>query len=82
MKKDLSTEPYEKLYEELEEIVLSLEHGDLPLEKAIKRYERGMMLYRECQKRLKDAEERLLQISKNEDGVALTKLELSEYEEP
>jgi len=81
MKKDLHTEPYEKLYEELEEIVQSLEHGDLPLEKALKRHERGMVLYQECLKRLKDAEERLLKISGDGDGTALTRLELSEYEE-
>ena len=44
---------------ELEEIVEQLESGDMPLEKSLKQFERGVRLSRECQSALKDAEQRV-----------------------
>lgn len=49
----------EKSLAELEEIVEQLESGDLPLEKSLKQFERGVRLSRECQAALKDAEQRV-----------------------
>ncbi len=49
----------EKALAELEEIVEQLESGDLPLEKSLKQFERGVRLSRECQTALKDAEQRV-----------------------
>jgi exodeoxyribonuclease VII small subunit len=49
----------EKTLAELEEIVEQLESGDLPLEKSLKAFERGVRLSRECQAALKDAEQRV-----------------------
>lgn len=49
----------EKALSELEEIVEQLESGDLPLEKSLKQFERGVRLSRECQTALKDAEQRV-----------------------
>ena len=49
----------EKALSELEEIVARLESGDLPLEKSLKQFERGVRLSRECQSALKDAEQRV-----------------------
>ena len=49
----------EKSLEELEEIVAQLESGDLPLEKSLKQFERGVKLSRECQMALRDAEQRV-----------------------
>jgi exodeoxyribonuclease VII small subunit len=49
----------EKALAELEEIVTQLESGDLPLEKSLKQFERGVKLSRECQTALKDAEQRV-----------------------
>ena len=49
----------EKALSELEEIVEQLEAGDLPLEKSLKQFERGVRLSRECQSALKDAEQRV-----------------------
>jgi exodeoxyribonuclease VII small subunit len=49
----------EKALSELEEIVEQLESGDLPLEKSLKQFERGVRLSRECQSALKDAEQRV-----------------------
>jgi exodeoxyribonuclease VII small subunit len=49
----------EKALSELEEIVAQLEAGDLPLEKSLKQFERGVRLSRDCQSALKDAEQRV-----------------------
>ncbi len=44
---------------ELESIVEQLESGDLPLDKSLREFERGVRLSRECQGALKDAEQRV-----------------------
>ncbi len=49
----------EKALAELEEIVTQLESGDLPLEKALRQFERGVKLSRDCQVALRDAEQRV-----------------------
>jgi exodeoxyribonuclease VII small subunit len=49
----------EKALTELEEIVAQLEAGELPLEKSLKQFERGVRLSRECQTALKDAEQKV-----------------------
>lgn len=49
----------EKTLAELEDIVAQLETGELPLEKSLKQFERGVKLSRECQAALKDAEQRV-----------------------
>ena len=49
----------EKGLAELESIVEQLESGELPLDKSLKEFERGVRLSRECQGALKDAEQRV-----------------------
>jgi len=49
----------EKSLGELETIVEQLESGELPLDKSLKEFERGVRLSRECQAALKDAEQRV-----------------------
>mgnify|MGYP001825260507 FL=1 len=49
----------EKALTDLEEIVEELESGDLPLEKAMKKFEEGIKLTRGCQAALKDAEQKV-----------------------
>jgi len=49
----------EKSLAELETIVEQLESGELPLDKSLKEFERGVRLSRECQGALKDAEQRV-----------------------
>ena len=60
----------EKSLADLEELVEELESGDLPLEKAMKKFEEGIKLTRGCQAALKDAEQKveiLLQSAGGED---------------
>jgi exodeoxyribonuclease VII small subunit len=50
---------FEAALAELERIVKQLEDGDLPLEKSLELYERGVQLSRFCHGRLEDAERRI-----------------------
>ena len=49
----------EKALSDLEELVEELESGDLPLEKALKKFEEGIKLTRGCQAALKEAEQKV-----------------------
>lgn len=49
----------EKALSDLEALVDELESGDLPLEKAMKKFEEGIKLTRGCQTALKDAEQKV-----------------------
>ncbi len=51
-----SAPDFEKALAELEGIVATLEKGDLSLDEALKHFERGISLTRQCQTALKDAE--------------------------
>ena len=62
----------EKSLAALEEIVEELESGDLPLEKAMKKFEEGIKLTRGAQAALKEAEQKveiLLQSAGGEDQL-------------
>ena len=50
---------FEAAVAELEGIVKKLEEGDLPLEKSLELYERGVQLSRFCHTRLEEAERRI-----------------------
>ena len=51
---------------ELEAILEELESGDLELDQALKRFEQGVKLSRECQKTLEDAEMKIKILMDNE----------------
>lgn len=50
---------FEASLEDLERVVKELEKGDLPLEKSLELFERGMKLSADCKKQLEDAEMRV-----------------------
>ena len=58
----------EKSLEQLETLVDELESGDLSLETAMKKFEEGIKLTRQCQSALKDAEQRVEVLLKNAGG--------------
>lgn len=58
---------FEKALENLEELVSSMEEGDLSLEDSLKAFETGIKLTRECQAALKAAEQKV-QVLINENG--------------
>lgn len=58
----------EKSLAELESLVEELESGDLPLEKAMKKFEEGIRLTRGCQAALKEAEQKVDILMKSAGG--------------
>ena len=52
----------EKSLAELEKIVATLEEGDIPLEQALKQFEKGITLAKTCQDTLANAELRVEQL--------------------
>jgi exodeoxyribonuclease VII small subunit len=58
----------EKALADLESLVDELESGDLPLEKAMKKFEEGIKLTRSCQVALKDAEQKVEILLKSAGG--------------
>ena len=68
----------EKSLVELEELVDELESGDLPLEKAMKKFEEGIKLTRGCQAALKEAEQKVEILLKSADGEDLEDFEVED----
>jgi len=65
----------EKALTDLEDLVEELESGDLPLEKAMKKFEEGIKLTRNCQTALKEAEQKVEILLKSAGGEALEDFE-------
>ena len=59
---------FEASLEALEQIVQELERGDLPLEKSLELFERGIGLSRQCQERLNQAERRIEILLRDNQG--------------
>jgi exodeoxyribonuclease VII small subunit len=68
----------EKALSDLEELVEELESGELPLEKAMKKFEEGIKLTRNCQAALKDAEQKVEVLLKSAGGESLGDFEVDE----
>lgn len=58
---------FEEALQELEQLVSSMEEGELSLEDSMKAFEKGIKLTRECQTALQKAEQKV-QILLNESG--------------
>ncbi len=77
-KKEKGKRTFEEALARLEEIVESLDEGEVPLEKAIDLYEEGMSLSRECVDTLSKVELRLKKLVKDAGG----RLDVADAEEP
>ena len=58
----------EKSLADLEALVDDLENGDLPLDKAMKKFEAGIKLTRSCQAALQDAEQKVQVLMESAGG--------------
>lgn len=64
---DAPTAPsFEACLDELERIVKELESGDLPLERSLELFEKGMSLSDACRKQLEHAESRIEKMVRKE----------------
>jgi len=68
----------EKSLADLENLVEELESGDLPLEKAMKKFEEGIKLTRGCQTALKEAEQKVEILLKSAGGEDLEDFEVED----
>jgi len=68
----------EKSLADLENLVEELESGDLPLEKAMKKFEEGIKLTRGCQTALKEAEQKVEILLKSAGGANLDDFEVED----
>ena len=60
---------FEKALDELEQLVDSMEEGDLSLEESLKAFEKGVKLSRECQEALQVAEQKIqVLMGQSDDG--------------
>ena len=57
--RDSKAPDFEQALAELEGLVERLEHGDLPLDEALKAFERGVALTRQCQASLQAAQQKV-----------------------
>jgi exodeoxyribonuclease VII small subunit len=67
---DISVMTFEDALRGLEEVVRSLESGEVPLDASISLYERGEALRKHCQARLDAAQARIEKIVAGPDGRA------------
>lgn len=72
-----ATQPpsFEQALDQLEQIVDSMESGDVPLAELLAKYEAGTRLLQVCESRLKDAELRIEILKKQGNGAATAKFE-------
>lgn len=66
---DIAAMSFEDALRALEDVVRSLESGDVPLDDSITLYERGEALRRHCQARLDAAQARIEKIVAGPDGL-------------
>ena len=59
---------FEEAMKELESVVDALERGDVALDQSISLYERGAALKKRCEEKLKEAEEKVAQITLDGEG--------------
>jgi len=63
-----ATPDFEAALAELESIVQRLEQGELSLDESLRQFERGVVLTRQCQKALRQAEQKIRVLARTGDG--------------
>jgi len=76
----MAKQTFEKAMEKLEKIVQELESSDLPLEKAIKKFEEGVQLSKFCSEKLDETEKRITILLKDQNGQVFEKPFISKTE--
>lgn len=64
---------FEDCLARLEQIVIALEAGNLPLDESLKVFQEGVTLARQCSRYLDDAERRIEMLAKDETGATTTR---------
>jgi exodeoxyribonuclease VII small subunit len=69
----MAKKSFEQALKLLEQIVVELESGDLPLEQALRKFEEGMELSRFCAQKLEETERKITQLIQEGDGAVVEK---------
>ena len=64
----MAKQTFEKAMKQLDQIVQDLEEGDIPLEKALNKFEEGMALSKFCADRLDETEKKVILLMENSKG--------------
>jgi len=65
---------FETAMKQLEQIVQDLETGDMPLEKAIKKFEEGIKVSKYCSEKLDESERRITLLIQDPDGKKVSEI--------
>ena len=66
--KQIDNLSFEESLAELNEIVIMLDNSETSLDKSIELYERGLLLKKHCEKKLKNAELKIKKVMENSDA--------------
>lgn len=69
MAKDAKSTDFEGSLKRLETLVSDMEKGDLPIEDALKAFEEGIGLTRECQTILQEAEQKVVMLTEKSGEI-------------
>jgi exodeoxyribonuclease VII small subunit len=78
--KDMAKEKFEEALGRLEDIVKSMEAGDMTLEESLKAFEEGIKLARLCSRKLDEAERRVEILLKQEEDLVARPFKVEENE--
>lgn len=69
----MAKQTFESAMKRLEQIVQELEQGELPLEKAMSKFEEGVQLSKFCSQKLDETEKKVTILLKDTDGNSIEK---------
>jgi len=70
----MAKKTFETAMKQLEQIVQELETGDMPLEKAIKKFEEGIQISKYCSGKLDESEKRITLLMRDSDGEKVSEI--------
>jgi exodeoxyribonuclease VII small subunit len=74
----MAKKTFEMAMKQLEQIVHDLETGDLPLEKAIKKFEEGIQISKYCSEKLDESEKRITLLMRDSEGKNISEVPLED----
>jgi exodeoxyribonuclease VII small subunit len=70
----MAKKTFEMAMKQLEQIVQDLEAEDIPLEKAIKKFEEGIQISKFCTEKLDESEKKITLLMRNSDGQNISEV--------
>ncbi len=70
----MAKKTFEMAMKQLEQIVQDLETGDMPLEKAIKKFEEGIKISKYCSEKLDESEKRITLLMRDSSGGKVSEI--------